>query len=131
MVQIPIFRKTETRTEDGKTPEWLMIELQGELVTETDKLLAGQEIGTLHIGVPSSARVPGGQKIEKAVMMIGNYALTGDILSLPKPLIILQKGKLSNSNGIEEPVLEMQAVVRRKALFKERPRHVTFQDKEV
>ncbi|XP_055343432.1 uncharacterized protein LOC129591696 isoform X2 [Paramacrobiotus metropolitanus] len=105
MVQIPIFRKTETRTEDGKTPEWLMIELQGELVTETDKLLAGQEIGTLHIGVPSSARVPGGQKIEK--------------------------GKLSNSNGIEEPVLEMQAVVRRKALFKERPRHVTFQDKEV
>lgn len=38
-----------------KTPEWVMIELQGDLQTDSD-LLAGQEIGTIHISALSTER---------------------------------------------------------------------------
>ncbi|GAU96732.1 hypothetical protein RvY_08133 [Ramazzottius varieornatus] len=129
MVNIPIVRKVDLPL-GQKTPEWVMIELQGDLQTDSD-LLAGQEIGTIHISAPSTERQeeydPNSSVIRgesRAMMMIGNYALSGHVVHVKKPLVVLKKIKSVDDGGNWISELEMNAVIRKKIIFKDRPRHI-------
>lgn len=56
-------------------------------------------------------------------MMIGNYALTGHVVHV-KPLVVLKKIKSVDEGGNSISELEMNAVIRKKIIFKDRPRHI-------
>ncbi|OQV11423.1 hypothetical protein BV898_14300 [Hypsibius exemplaris] len=131
MVNIPLIRKLALLPGE-KIPEWVILELQGDLQTECE-ILAGQEIGTLHLAAgtssPQKSSAYGGMDSSfrgegKAIFLIGNYALTGEIVSLKKPLALLRKAKQAGPTGDFISILEVDAVVRKKILFRERPRHI-------
>ena len=57
-------------------------------------------------------------------MMIGNYLLTGHVVQVKKPLVVLKKNKLVDNDGKTASNLEINAVIRKKIIFKDRPRHI-------
>lgn len=68
------------------TPEWVVLELQGKLLPATSlgrEPLDGKLMGQL---LP----VPGGDP-KKALLQLGSYRMTGSIVTLGKPLAVMQK----------------------------------------
>ncbi|CAH8636705.1 unnamed protein product [Heterobilharzia americana] len=110
---------------NGEVDEWLLIELQGDILSKTSNSLEGRTLGDLHFS----------QQVQlfyfifcnlyfffqtgDPVFLIGHHVLFGKLINLEKPMLITKKcatsGKLS---------YEIVSVIRRKLLFKTRPKPI-------
>jgi len=107
--------------------EWALVELQGDLESRSELSLAGQLIGDVHFtrqGVP--------------VLIVGHHILWGKVATLEKPLLVMSKRqRTAEASAGDGEVMEMetgaetdnsryhiQAVIRRKILFKSRPKPI-------
>lgn len=103
---IPIESSSKTTSE---TPEWGMVELNGELVmpdVEKDEL----ELGSLKW---SSDDTP--------IMIVGGHELKGNVVKLKKPFAILKKRKRNNDDDVDYSVV---GVVTKKLLFDRYPKSI-------
>ncbi|KAA3677992.1 chromosome transmission fidelity protein 8 [Paragonimus westermani] len=101
------------RSPQGETDEWLLLELQGEIVSKSGSLLAGKHVGDLHFSQQASYFA------DEPVFIIGHHVLFGKVSNLEKPLIVTEKNSV---NGVLE--YSVVAVIRRKLLFKTRPKPI-------
>ncbi|KAK9143459.1 hypothetical protein Syun_012859 [Stephania yunnanensis] len=101
--------------------EWAIVELQG--VVEAQPAFQDR-IQDLEIGVlcRSSSQ-------EKYTFTVGYHELSGSKVAIKKPLLVLKKKKLSDSEGLlgsssnsSKIELEVIGIIRHRILFKTRPR---------
>uniref|UniRef100_A0A1I8A4U9 Ctf8 n=1 Tax=Steinernema glaseri TaxID=37863 RepID=A0A1I8A4U9_9BILA len=87
--------------------EWIMVEVQGSLQCDGDMsgLLAGNLAWRKSTGQP--------------LLLIGHLMLEGKLVTLDKPLGVLRPGDGETPNEVTAV-----AIVRRKILFKQRPRPI-------
>ncbi|CAL1532764.1 unnamed protein product [Lymnaea stagnalis] len=110
--------------------EWAIIELQGDLETRHPVPLSSKFIGDLHFTHKDSP-----------VLIIGHHILHGKVLTLEKPLAVLTKSldhakHVADDMAGEDPevlpaadsevkaLYEVQAIIRKKILFKTRPKPI-------
>lgn len=95
------------RAPEGLSTEWAIIELQGNLKSHTESKFNGQFIGDLHYtktGIP--------------ILIIGHHLMYGKEMPLEKPLAVLEKTEGETSEYC------VRSIVRRKILFKTRPKPI-------
>ncbi|KJH51696.1 Ctf8 [Dictyocaulus viviparus] len=94
--------------------EHMLIELQG-TIENNGRPLADQVLGTLVWRKDNS----------EALLLIGHQLLEGKIIELEKPFLILRP--LSSSQHFEERTMIVDAIIKRKLLFKNRPKPLVVQ----
>ena len=115
--------------------DWAIIEMQGDLESRVgDVKLEGKFVGDLHF--TKTGHVP--------VLIIGHHILYGKVVKLEKPLVIMEKGQenpnclkstqinvnASGDSAMEvdteknETVYNVRAIIRKKLLFKSRPKPI-------
>uniref|UniRef100_A0A914WNG5 Chromosome transmission fidelity protein 8 n=1 Tax=Plectus sambesii TaxID=2011161 RepID=A0A914WNG5_9BILA len=109
-MQIPI------RMTGDRIDEWVIIELQGALESSLGGDLSGKEIGTLSY-----------TKEGAPVLIVGHHALFGKEVALDKPLGVLVKKQQQESQEQCAPAFDIVASVKRKIVFKSRPRPIVTQ----
>ena len=151
MVQIPTIPSedknggdtdaSKDQKESGKLEplkDWAIIEMQGDLESRVgDVQLEGKFVGDLHF--TKAGHVP--------VLIIGHHILYGKVVNLEKPLVIMEKGhvtddsKVTNNSNTStvtaagdsamevdvkktETVYNVRAIIRKKLLFKSRPKPI-------
>lgn len=97
------------RSSDGLTNNWSIVELQGDLVSESDVSFEGKFIGDLHF-----------EKSGTPILIIGHHLLYGKEMKLEKPFALLQK-QTSDNNQTEYLV---KSVIMSKIIFKTRPKPI-------
>ncbi len=96
--------------------ELCLIEMQGDLESRlgADVSLAGKFIGDAHFtkdnGVP--------------ILIIGHHILYGKVVKLEKPFAVLRKVKTDSDSGSSKTEFEVDAIIKKKLLFKARPKPI-------
>lgn len=88
--------------------EWCVIEFQGEITGD----VVGNELGSLRINSNGSVE-----------MVIDQNTIEGSIMTLKSPLLIFEKER-NDGEGKEAKPLEVQGIVRKKVVFKSRPKPI-------
>mmetsp|Transcript_27925 Transcript_27925/g.51603 ORF Transcript_27925/g.51603 Transcript_27925/m.51603 type:complete len:118 (-) Transcript_27925:314-667(-) len=101
----------------GKTPEWVMIELQGQIISLKENETIS-EIGTILQNTSNP---------DVITLTIGYHELEGRKVTLDKPLVIIDKAIEDHEETSKEVNYKVQGVVRYKYLFKTRPRALISQ----
>lgn len=91
--------------------EWGLVELQGQLETRESSGFQGLHVGDLHF-------FPCGT----ASMIVGHHLLSGKVVTLDKPLAVLQKYVDEEQSGT--PEYRITAFITKKVIFKNRPKPI-------
>lgn len=91
---------------------WAILELQGDLKSHSDSIFNGQFIGDLHFN-----------KAGTPILIIGHHLMFGKEVEMDKPYAVLEK---KTSSNIQSEYI-VKAVVKRKVLFKTRPKPIVGQ----
>ncbi|CAH8559888.1 unnamed protein product [Schistosoma turkestanicum] len=94
---------------NGEANEWVMIELQGDVLSKTNSPLAGRNLGDLHFS----------KQTGDPILLIGHHVLFGKVVALEKPMLVTRKSTISGSMQYD-----VVSVIRRKLLFKTRPKPI-------
>ncbi|XP_050300773.1 chromosome transmission fidelity protein 8 homolog [Anthonomus grandis grandis] len=94
---------------DGATDEYGIIELQGDLKTDSENSFEGKFIGDLHY-----------TKTGQPVLIIGYHLLYGKEAKIEKPVALLEKCK--NEQGDTEYLVK--CIIKKKIIFKTRPKPI-------
>ncbi|XP_059849375.1 chromosome transmission fidelity protein 8 homolog [Hypanus sabinus] len=126
MVQIPVALQS---ARCSLSPEWVLMELQGEIEARHETGLAGSLMGDLHY---SREGVP--------ILIIGHHILYGKVSHLDRPFAVLLKQTVRRT-GAESPVeahslaerdseehtstcYTVTALIKKKIIFKTRPKPI-------
>mmetsp|Transcript_11559 Transcript_11559/g.17405 ORF Transcript_11559/g.17405 Transcript_11559/m.17405 type:complete len:110 (-) Transcript_11559:152-481(-) len=98
---------------EGQPPELILLEIQSLLVMEDGSSLAGQHLGVLEAN---------GKQV---TLTNGPRTLYGKLQDLPKPLVLMertgQEEDFGGDSSRKSVVFKAQGMVRRKAVFNQRP----------
>ncbi|XP_041987495.1 chromosome transmission fidelity protein 8 homolog [Aricia agestis] len=103
-MQIYLDCKTET---EGGVPEWALVELQG-LVQMKNEDGGGTLVGDLHFF----------NRNKHPVLVLGHHVLNGKEVKLDQPMAVVEK-----HHG-DKTTYKVKAVVKKKLLFKSRPKPI-------
>lgn len=96
--------------------EYMLIELQG-TIENYGQPLAGQMLGTLVWRKDNS----------EALLLVGHHLLEGKISELEKPFLVLKPSP--PNRDVEERAMIVEAVIKRRLLFKNRPKPFALQSR--
>lgn len=129
-----------TKSESDSIPEYFLIELQGSLETSDTISLDGTFIGDLHFTIKAPKNLIFRNIFRffvtmnlflkgEPVFIIGHHVLYGKEAKLDKPFAVLKKTTTPTSSTDLEPYYECAALIKRKFLFKTRPKPLVLAKK--
>ncbi|XP_063915347.1 chromosome transmission fidelity protein 8 homolog [Zophobas morio] len=101
---MPIFVKVPS---EGLSPDWAIVELQGDLKSHSQSPFDGQFIGDLHF-----------TKSGTPVLIIGHHLMFGKEMKMEKPLALLEK---KTDTGV---AYHIKTIITKKLIFKTRPKPI-------
>ncbi|KAJ9591176.1 hypothetical protein L9F63_027319 [Diploptera punctata] len=101
--------------DDATVGEWAIVELQGDLESRDNSNIYEQFIGDLHYTNKG-----------KPLLIIGHHILQGEVVTMDKPLAVLEHKDIAASENEDEKSVEyiVRAVVKKKLVFSDRPKPI-------